>query len=502
MKVQIVYLSSEDDANSTRDMLGWVQATRVVLVWPDQGRVLTHRLELVKIQRFAKQRNLQIGLLTFDSEVRQNAQELCFPIFDSLEDLPESRWEIKPPKSIQDSEETLSRYTRPPVQQLKEKTPAWAENIRSRNIRLPAGFIIGISLLLLIFVVPSAEINLSPTGTGKILPISVDLLSEADFESEVGKIQAERYSIDVVGSTTISTSGWSRVPKSPAQGLVIFENHTEDLLNIPLHTVLWTSGSTEQKFRTTTAAELLGGFGAKVEIAVEAIASGAEGNVPAYSISAIEGPLGLLISVSNPRALKGGIDELHPTATQRDLDDLEEQLLDELFLLATNEIGSNLQENQVIVEDGIWLERIIDQEYNHTPGEIADELTMEMEVSVVMLVYHEPDLERFILNEMSHDLPVGIEVIPTSLSYEVQTEPSGLTDGRWGLSIQAEVETYDTLDFRDIKTMIFGRTPESAVRILGDTAPHLIGSQITLYPSWMPILPFWTERIQLHWDWE
>lgn len=502
MKVQIVYLSSADDANSTRDMLGWVQAARVLLVWPDQGRILTDRLELVKIQRFAKQRNLQIGLLTFDSEVRQNAQELGFPIFDSLEDLPESRWELRPPKSIQDSEETLSRYTRLPVQQLNEKTPAWAENIISRSIRLPAGLVFGISLLLFIFVVPSAEINLSPTGTRNILPMSVDLYSEGDFEGELGIIRAERYGLDVVGSTTISTSGWTRVPISPAQGVVIFENHTEDPVNIPLHTVVRTSGSIGQKFRTSNTAKLPGGFGAKVEIAVEAISFGAEGNVPAFSISAIEGPLGLLISVSNPRALKGGVDQLHPSATQSDLDDLEEQLLDELFLLASNEIGSNLQENQVIVEDGIWLERVIDQEYSHKPGEIADELTMEMEVSVVMLVYHEFDLERFILNEMSHDLPVGVEVIPTSLSYEVQTEQSGLTDGRWGLSIQAEVETYDTLDFRDIKTMIFGRTLESAVRILGDKAPHLIGTQITLNPSWMPILPFWKERIQLHWDWE
>lgn len=484
-------------------MLGWVQATRVLLVWPDQGRILTDRLELVKIQRFAKQRNLQIGLLTFDSDVRQNAQELSFPIFDSLEDLPESRWEIKPPKSIQDSEEALSRYTRPPVQQLREHTPPWVENIRSRNIRLPAGLIFGISLLLLIFIVPSAEINLSVRGAGKFLPISVELYSEADLESELGKIRAERLGVDVVGSATISTSGWTRVPKSPAQGVVIFENHTEDPVNIPLHTVLWSSsGSKGQKFRTTTTAELQGGFGVKVELAVEAVTAGAEGNVPANSISAIEGPLGLLISVSNPRALKGAVDELHPTATQSDLDDLEEQLLDELLLLASNEIGSNLQENQVIVEDGIWLERVIDKQYNHTPGEIADELTMEMEVSVLMLVYHELDLERFILNEMSQDLPVGVEVIPTSLSYEVQTEPAGSNDGRWGLSIQAEVETYDTLDFRGIKTMIFGRTPESAVRILGDASPHLIGSQITLYPSWMPILPLWTERIQLHWDWE
>jgi hypothetical protein len=502
VKVQIVYLSSADDANSTRDMLGWVQATRVLLVWPDHGKILTDRLELVKIQRFAKQRNLQIGLLTFDSDVRQNAQELSFPIFDSLEDLPESKWEIKTPKSIQDSEEALSRYTSPPVQQLKERMPAWVENIRSRNIRLPAALIFGISLLLLIIIVPSAVIDLSPTGTGKFLPISVDLYSEADLESELGKIRVEKYRVDVVGSATISTSGWTRVPKSPAQGVAIFENHTEDPINIPSHTVLWTSGSIEQKFRTTTTAELLGGFGAKVEIAVEAITSGAEGNVPANSISAIEGPLGLLISVSNPRALKGGVDEIHPTATQSDLDDVEEQLLEELFLLASSEIGSNLQEKLVIVEDGIWLERVIDQEYNHKPGEIANELTMEMEVSVVMLVYHELDLERLILNEMSQDLPVGVEVIPTSLSYEVQTEPPGLTDGRWGLGIQAEVETYDTLDFRDVKTMIFGRTPESALRILRDTTPHLIGSKITLYPSWMPILPFWTERIQLHWDWE
>ena len=63
MKVQIVYLSAADDVDSTRDMLAWVQAPRVLLVWPDKGRVLCERLELVKISRYAKRRNIQIGVL-------------------------------------------------------------------------------------------------------------------------------------------------------------------------------------------------------------------------------------------------------------------------------------------------------------------------------------------------------------------------------------------------------------------------------------------------------
>ena len=92
MKVHIVHLDAHDDYVSTRDKLGWAKSPRVLIVWPKYGRILNRRLDLVLLQRYASQHNLQIGLVTHDAEVLDNAEALAIPTFDNADHITDAGW--------------------------------------------------------------------------------------------------------------------------------------------------------------------------------------------------------------------------------------------------------------------------------------------------------------------------------------------------------------------------------------------------------------------------
>ena len=61
MKVQILRLDAEDDLASIQDRLAWIQAGRVILVWPGEGVRLPRRLDLLLLQRQAERRGARAG---------------------------------------------------------------------------------------------------------------------------------------------------------------------------------------------------------------------------------------------------------------------------------------------------------------------------------------------------------------------------------------------------------------------------------------------------------
>ena len=94
MKTQIVNIDPHDDYGSIRDKLLWTKSTRVILVWPGRGDVFTSRLDLVLLKRLGQQLNFALGLLTFDPRVIAHAIDLSIPVFEDLENIPESSWDI------------------------------------------------------------------------------------------------------------------------------------------------------------------------------------------------------------------------------------------------------------------------------------------------------------------------------------------------------------------------------------------------------------------------
>jgi len=52
VKTQIIQLEEHDDTISVKDKMDWSQTPRVLLVWPERGKVFRNRIDLVLLDRY------------------------------------------------------------------------------------------------------------------------------------------------------------------------------------------------------------------------------------------------------------------------------------------------------------------------------------------------------------------------------------------------------------------------------------------------------------------
>jgi len=94
-RAQYVQLETGDDVSSVRDRLSFVRGQKVLLIWPENGTILTRKLDLVLIQREAMRRAIRLALVTHDSEVVKHASELNISTFETIGASERGRWMIQ-----------------------------------------------------------------------------------------------------------------------------------------------------------------------------------------------------------------------------------------------------------------------------------------------------------------------------------------------------------------------------------------------------------------------
>src|ERR1044071_5476084 len=83
MKTQIITLESHDDLISVRDRMSWAKTPRILLVWPKYEKVTLRQVDLKVLQRHALSLGAQLGLVTRTRRVREDAEALRIPVFES-----------------------------------------------------------------------------------------------------------------------------------------------------------------------------------------------------------------------------------------------------------------------------------------------------------------------------------------------------------------------------------------------------------------------------------
>src|SRR5689334_18562617 len=91
-KSDYIQLENADDVASIRDRLSFLRGQRVLLIWPEEGTILTRKLDLVLIQREAMRRAIRLALVTHDSEVIRHAHELNISTFETIGAAERGRW--------------------------------------------------------------------------------------------------------------------------------------------------------------------------------------------------------------------------------------------------------------------------------------------------------------------------------------------------------------------------------------------------------------------------
>lgn len=499
MKTQIIYLDPHDDHVSARDKLGWAKAPRAVLVWPNRGRVLTRRLDLVLLQRYAQEHNLQIGLVTYDPEVRHHADLLGVPVFDSLDEIPDDGWHRR-----------SRRHSRRPAPQLDAREvgrpqppPKSLPQPKNRALRIALSSAAILTLAALLgTLLPSARIILEPITTHETHTIEMTLDPEMQQIDPGGSIPARWVHVQIGDTLRKSTSGHVSIPQTKAQGEALLTNLTDEPFTLGTGTVLRATSAGGVQFETLEAVDLPGEEGAQASVSIRAVKPGAAGNVPADTIDALLGPLGLKIAVGNPEQTTGGSEARNPAVAKSDVDALEQDLEQAIMESAAAKLKEQLDPGEMLHEASIRIQEILTQRGDRSIGEPAETVALTMEAEVQALAYAASDVLVLADTLLDKELPRSLQVVPGSTQIQSRSHFIEETTQTAGLRVVVRREVYQQIDWGVLKRSVRAQTPEDAAAWLQRTYELERPPRILLQPAWLPRLPWLTLRIDAAYTWD
>lgn len=496
MKTQILRLDSHDDFISARDKMGWSQTGRILLVWPDQGQVLYRRLDLTLIQRHSTKLGAQLALVTKDPEVIYQAGKLGIPVYKSIQKAQKAHWRVDHRRrSSAKSLDKYRKHPRPDLESLRQAAhPADPKILSKPGVRL-AFFTLGVFALLALVAVmtPAAEIRMKAASETQELILSVRASPEIEDSNLSGAVPARWLKITVEGRDSLPTHGSSSVPQSHASGTVQFTNLTDKTIQIPEGLVVRSLDDTPVRFEVTRSAELPAGVDRTASLPVIALEPGESSNLPAGSLIGIEGPLGASLTATNSRPTRGGIDQVLPTPTDEDRQQLYNQLEASLRKSALEQLQAQLDPGDILYTSTITVSQVIDQSYDPGQDLPSDQLALNLRMEYQVLGTSAEDLNNMSQAALDASLSDGFVPMPDTLKIVNITKPvfNDKQTARWKINASRQIEP--KLAPYDAISLIIGIPPGMAAERLAASLPIEGTPVIQMQPSWwprMPLLPF------------
>lgn len=499
MKVQILQLKDHDDDISAREKLSWVKADRAVLVWPRRGQLLQRRLDLQLLRRKAEQQGVELGLVTHDPVVRDHAARLHIPVFASVDRLPEPRWSVaeerrSPARRAERDEEV---DLEPPDVPSRRPGRELSSGQRMSIFTLGAAAV----LSLLATFLPSATLIVTPQTQNQSVTWQAELDPGLELASpESSRIPARVVRTEVSGSLRLETSGLDRRPSSVAQGEVVFRNLTDEPQAVPAGTSVWTSDGQPRRFVTLERVLVPAGSDGQAEVEVEAAEPGPAGNVSPGRIDAIDGELGLVLEVNNPRRTRGGASTYQPAVTNRDVERLRSELMSQLLDQGTTSMRAELRAGQGLAASSLRIDRVVEESYDRQPGEIAASVALDMTLQASALAYDSGDLRTLAAARVPQHQPPGWALIPGSLAVQIN-QTTGDQDEAVVLHLAATWTSFKSVPKEEVRELAAGANARTVSGNL-EQAYDLEDLQVRASPDWLPRLPWVAARIYVLYPWQ
>jgi hypothetical protein len=494
MKTQIITLESHDDLISVRDRLSWAKTPRVLLVWPRYEQVTLRALDLKVLQRHADSLGAQLGLVTRRVPVQREAEALGIPVFESTTAAQKGVWPAQAARS--------RRVPRPPRRDLRElrqqAQPAeagWRANLAVRVAVFAVGVLAVLALAALF--VPRAAITLHPESQVQSLVVPVIANPELESVFVTGSVPARTESVIVGGSRTIPIIGQITVPQTRARGVAHFQNLTDAEVAIPAGTVIFTLDDSPVRFMTLNATRLTAGVDHFVEVPIEALTSGASGNLTSDALQAIEGSVGLSAAVTNPEPTEGGSDRSAIGASEEDRLELRESLFDELTSQAEVNLQSQVQGDDLLLLDTLQVSQTLEDSFNPPADQPGTSLTLNLRLEFTVQAVSTQDLKELARFALDSAIPAGFASAAEPLSIESVSAPVTDEDGTTRWQMKTERRLIRELEAGRVLNLARGMSPESARLALDRGLALESPPEIELTPDWWPWLPLIPFRISV-----
>lgn len=495
MKTFILRLETQDDVTSIRDKLGWAKAARILLAFPRRRPPVLSRLDIILIQRAASQMGGQLAFTTRHPDSIKLAKLLGIPVFTSIQSAQRMPWL------------TADRKHRLPVRRRSER--ANLVELRKGLLSEPdqptpnllryTAFMLGALafLTLVLLFVPAAVIEVPITVEVQTINMTVRPTVGSTSVLPGVQIPAAAVHTTVAGQLETVATGEMLVPDASARTTLLVTNQTDQSIPIPTGTVFMTSASSPVRFLTQARAELAAGYGQTIELQAQAELPGSFSNLPAASINAAEGPIGLLVKVTNTTPAEGGTDRPGRSASESDYNQLYDALITSLTETAVHNLEAVYGNELMIISESMKVDRIVEEQRQPAVNTPADRAKLSLVVDISGLAVSRTDLEAAAAPSMDAALPKGKSVEPGSYSFEGVNPPLILSDGRIVWDIQATRNVIQTTQFQNIPALVKGHQITDAQQIVQNHLGLNHPPAINLNPSWWPRLPLIPFRIEV-----
>jgi len=492
VKTQIITLESHDDLISVRDRLSWAKTPRILLVWPKYEKVTLRQVDLKVLQRHASSLGAQLGLVTRTRRVRADAEALGIPVFESAGQAQRVAWpKVKRRKWPHRNPDKSLREKREQVQVQEE---AWRAHPVTRIVALAVG-VLSVLALVALFI-PRAQVTLQPVIKTQSITISVNASPAVKSVFITGSVPAYEKRIIVDGSRTVLVTGEGIVPQSKAKGVAEFRNLTQQVVTIPAGTVIQTADTIQ--FVTTEDGEVAAGVGKKIELPIEAAEGGIAGNLDAETLTAIEGRLGLSLSVTNPELTTGGRELSSVQASDADRKRVKDLLMKDLETRARENLTKELKPGDFLFDTILNVSQTLSENYDPPAGAAGTKLTLTMQVEFSAQYASASDLTELATLAMNAVLPSGFVPTPGAVSVKPMTNPFIGADKSLHWTMRAERTIAQTFDPAEVTQLVLGNGVKKAQANLDKNLPSASLPKIQLSPSWwrwVPLLPFRIEVV-------
>ena len=493
MKIQIIYLDTQDDHFSAREKMSWAKSPRVLMVWPRRGTVLNRRLDLVLLQREAQQHGAELGLVTFDPDVLNFAAELAIPVFESIDHIPEDRWSRTDVRPEADPAPGKGIAAQPAGRLIPTPVKPAPPPQRPASMRW---ILFGVTLIALsvlsLTLIPSASVTIYPSLESNAEVVTL-VLSIDEPASAPGHISGRTATIQLEGDEVVPVSGLVESPAGTAGGDVTFTNLTDDRISIPAGTGVRPDSSSTIRYETTRTITLSAGIGSQASVSILAAAPGPEANLPAGSLTAIEGDLAFSAQVTNPLPISGGTIEMRAGVSTADRQFAQDVVLESITLEAVQVFENALLSDEYLLRDHISQARVLAIEFDHDIGTATDFLGIHLEAEVEAVIINRPSLENAIWIALESGLTPAEEI--HAITHIELLDNRGEVET---IRVNVEFNTIPVIDPASIR---------SDLRLMPviDVEPYLIehfplqtAPEIDIHPSWLPLMPLLDARLSIN----
>ena len=494
MKTQIITLETHDDLISVRDRLSWAKTPRILLVWPKFEKVTLRQVDLKILHRHASTLGAQLGLVTRARQVRADAEALGIPVFESTGEAQRVAWpKLRRRKWRRKKPEKHLRDRRREQVSNGQETETWRTNPATRIGAFAAG-VLSVLAIVALFI-PRAQVSLSFVTKTQSVELAVNASPEIESVFITGSVPAREKRIVVDGFQTITVTGEGAVPQSKARGTVEFRNLTQQAVTIPAGTAV---SANEVRFVTTEDGTVEAGVGKTVSLPIAAVDGGLAGNVEAETIQAIEGRLGLSLSVTNPEPTRGGRELSSVQASDQDRTRVKTLLTKNLEEAAREKFLEELNSGDLLFENTMESTQILSEKYDPPPGGVGTKLTLSLQVEYTARYASASDLTELATLAMNASLPSGFIPASGAVTVKPLTNPFLDENGILHWNIHAEREIVQSFDAMYVTQLVQGLGIKNAQRSLDENLPSASAPEIQLSPSWwrwVPLLPFRIEVV-------